>query len=435
MDIEEYVVEVMRGERKAPFLRPLLSALSRAYRSVVALRNAAYDKHIFNSEALSVPVISIGNLTVGGTGKTPLVHLLASELQKTLRLAILTRGFRSRVEKRGEMRKISAGSGPLFSAEECGDEPYLLAQKTKASIWVGADRVASGKAAIAEGAQCLLLDDGFQHRRLKRDYDIVVVDGNDPLARGNFLPLGFLRDSPQRLKQASLIVVSHARDEEHVRQVEAQLSPFTSAPVMGVRVQVLNAERLTPGKAALFCGIGSPQRFVQTVRDLKQEIVDTLILKDHAKPTAAQLADFARQSKEKGARYLLCTEKDAVKVLEAPCSDPHRDAACPRRRKRTLGPSLGKHLRKGKSMSEEIKVLLPKLGESIHSATIVQWFKGIGENVKLDEPLLEVSTDKVNSEIPSPAAGVLKEIHASIDQELQVGQLIAVIAKGDSSAI
>ncbi len=86
-------------------------------------------------------------------------------------------------------------------------------------------------------------------------------------------------------------------------------------------------------------------------------------------------------------------------------------------------------------MSEEIKVLLPKLGESIHSATIVQWFKGIGENVKLDEPLLEVSTDKVNSEIPSPAAGILKEIHASIDQELQVGQLIAVIAKGDSAAI
>ncbi len=78
-------------------------------------------------------------------------------------------------------------------------------------------------------------------------------------------------------------------------------------------------------------------------------------------------------------------------------------------------------------MSEDIKVLLPKLGESIHSATIVQWFKRIGDPVNLDEPLLEVSTDKVNSEIPSPAAGILKEIHANPDQELQVGTLIAVI--------
>jgi 2-oxoglutarate dehydrogenase E2 component (dihydrolipoamide succinyltransferase) len=84
-------------------------------------------------------------------------------------------------------------------------------------------------------------------------------------------------------------------------------------------------------------------------------------------------------------------------------------------------------------MSEEIKVLLPKLGESIHSATIVQWFKKIGDSVHLDEPLLEVSTDKVNSEIPSPAAGTLKEIHALADQELQVGALIAVIARGAGS--
>jgi 2-oxoglutarate dehydrogenase E2 component (dihydrolipoamide succinyltransferase) len=79
-------------------------------------------------------------------------------------------------------------------------------------------------------------------------------------------------------------------------------------------------------------------------------------------------------------------------------------------------------------MTEETKITLPKLGESIHSATVVQWFKKVGDQVVLDEPLLEVSTDKVNSEIPSPVAGVIKAILAGPDQEVQVGEPLAVIA-------
>ena len=78
-------------------------------------------------------------------------------------------------------------------------------------------------------------------------------------------------------------------------------------------------------------------------------------------------------------------------------------------------------------MTEEYQVLLPKLGESIINATIVQWFKKEGEMINLDEPLLEVSTDKVNSEIPSPVSGVIHKIHANPDQELAVGDLLAVI--------
>ncbi len=83
-------------------------------------------------------------------------------------------------------------------------------------------------------------------------------------------------------------------------------------------------------------------------------------------------------------------------------------------------------------MSKEIKITLPKLGESILGATVVRWFKQPGEYIELDEPLLEVSTDKVNSEIPSPASGMLKQICAQIDQELKVGELLAIIASGNS---
>jgi 2-oxoglutarate dehydrogenase E2 component (dihydrolipoamide succinyltransferase) len=79
-------------------------------------------------------------------------------------------------------------------------------------------------------------------------------------------------------------------------------------------------------------------------------------------------------------------------------------------------------------MSDEIKITLPKLGESIVSATVVQWFKKVGDRVALDEPLLEVSTDKVNSEIPSPVAGVLRQILAQPNQEIQVGEPLAIVA-------
>ena len=291
-----------------------LAGLSAVYRSLITARNLAYDRDLFASTRLSVPVVSVGNIVVGGTGKTPFVHLLASKLQDKVRLAILTRGYRSQMEKMGESKKISAGAGPLFSPEECGDEPYLLAQKTKAAIWVGADRISSGKKAIEEGANCLLLDDGMQHRRLKRDFEIVMVDGMDPFSKGRFLPWGLLRDSPKRLKKASLIVATHVKDEDHYRKLQQLLAPLTSAPIVGTQIEVLNKEAFLPRKVGLFCGIGQPARFLQTARDLKSEIVDTLIVEDHRSLHKDQLQTFAERCREKGATALLCTEKDYIKL-------------------------------------------------------------------------------------------------------------------------
>src|ERR1700733_10630426 len=205
MDLERSILKIIRGEKKAPVAMACLKAFSLAYRSVIALKNLAYDKKLLASEKLSVPVVSIGNLVAGGTGKTPLVHSLALALQGKVHLGILSRGYKSQIEKSKQIKQISAGNGPLCSPAECGDEPYLLAQKTKASLWVGADRIASGKKAIEQGANCLLLDDGMQHRRLFRDFEIVVIDGTSPFSEGNFLPCGWLRDSPKRLKNADLI--------------------------------------------------------------------------------------------------------------------------------------------------------------------------------------------------------------------------------------
>ncbi len=313
MIFERKLLEIIRGERKAPLIMAGLAGLSVFYRSAIAARNLAYDRGWFSSAKLPAVVISVGNIVVGGTGKTPLVHLLASQLQEKTRLAILTRGFRSRIEKRGEVKKISSLNGPLFPAEECGDEPYFLAQKTKASIWVGPDRVASGRSAIGEGANCLLLDDGMQHRRLKRDFEIVVIDGIDPFSNERFLPWGLLRDSPKRLQSADLIVITHAQNEE----VQKQLNRFTKAPIVATQIEVKKAD--FPQNVGVFCGIGKPDRFLQTVRDLKSKIVDTLILQDHGSLQKRQLQSFAEQCREKGAEAILCTEKDYVKVIPDAC--------------------------------------------------------------------------------------------------------------------
>ncbi len=309
--LEEKVLQIMRGEKKSPLLQSLLAVLSQGYRAGIFLRNKGYDHHLLPSFRLTKTVISIGNVATCGTGKTPFTHLLASLLSSQVELAILTRGFKSAIERSGDNQQIPCLS--MASAEKYGDEPLLLARKTKLPVWVGADRVKSGNLAIQAGANCLLLDDGMQHRRLHRDIEIVLVDGKDPLSKNRFLPYGFLRDSLSRFKTATVVVATHIQDKTHYNRVKTLLAPFSSAPLIGVRTQVLNPP-LPPAKVGVFCGIGQPERFLQTVRDLNQEIVDTLICKDHEIPQVGQLELFARQCLAKGAKALLCTEKDAVKL-------------------------------------------------------------------------------------------------------------------------
>lgn len=311
MSLEKLILQVIRGQRRAPLLKPLLAALSQVYRAGIFLRNTAYDLNIFSSVRLNKPVISIGNIAACGTGKTPFTHLLAGLLSPHVKLAILTRGFKSAIERSGQNKQIPCDV--TSSAEEYGDEPLLLARKTSLPVWVGVDRIKSGQLAVQAGAECLLLDDGMQHRRLQREFDIVLVDGQDPLAQGRFLPFGLLRDSPERLKAATLIVATHIQDRSHYAEVKRLLAPFSSAPVIGVRIEVLNPP-MNPAKVGVFCGIGNPERFLQTVRDLNQDIVNTLVCEDHEVPQEAQLLLFAQECLAQGAEALLCTEKDAIKL-------------------------------------------------------------------------------------------------------------------------
>ncbi len=307
MSIEEYVLSVMEGRRWG---RSLLFLPSLLYRSAVFLRNLGYDYQLLKTDSVPAVVVSIGNITAGGTGKTPLVGFLAKTLSQTRKVAILSRGYKSQVESTGRPFLVTETT----PVEVCGDEPFWLAKEVpSAQVWVGKNRLLSAQSAIEKGAQVILLDDGMQHRSLKRDFEIVTLDGQDPFSGGRFLPFGFLRDAPQSLQRADLVVVQQSPLSQN-QAIAQKISSFTNAPILFVKTEL----KLPPSissfkgkKIGLFCALAKPDKFMQAVRSAGGEIVATYFKPDHEPFLAEDLSAFAKRS---GADFLVCTEKDGVKL-------------------------------------------------------------------------------------------------------------------------
>lgn len=300
MTLESYILDVMEGKRKG---RSVLHLLSTLYRSGVALRNLAYDLRVLAAKKVGVPVVSVGNIVAGGTGKTPFVKMLAEALSQTIKVAILSRGYLSEVEKSGETLCIHAET----PVKMCGDEPFWLARELpQVSVWVGKNRCESALRALEKGASVLLLDDGMQYRDLHRDVEIVVMDGEDLFGKGYFLPRGLLRDTPKRLKRADLIVINDAKCHKKVKEI---LSLYTQAPLMFVRMKL--QENLKGKRVGVFCAIGKPEKFVHSVKECGSQVTATFFKPDHMPFSPEELTAFAQRA---GADMLVCTQKDHVKL-------------------------------------------------------------------------------------------------------------------------
>jgi tetraacyldisaccharide 4'-kinase len=297
--LKGYVLDIMEGRRRG---KSFLHVLSYLYRTGVALRNGAYDAGILKAHDAGLPVVSVGNIIAGGTGKTPFVKFLAEELSNTFQVAILSRGYKSKAEKTGEVLQVTSQT----DVSSCGDEPYWLARDlSKVQVWVGKNRLKSAKHAKEKGAEVILMDDGMQHRQLKRDIEIVLVDGQDPFGKGFFLPRGLLRDSPARLKEVDCIVVIQPSSKE----IEKEIRRFTQAPVIfAERVPKIS---LKGKKVAVFCAIGKPQKFLQSIREAGGDTVASFFKPDHDPFYPEELKKFAEDSL---ADILVCTEKDQVKL-------------------------------------------------------------------------------------------------------------------------
>lgn len=282
----------------------LLLPLSIVFAAIVALRRLAFRIGILRRHRVGCPVIVVGNISVGGTGKTPFVMFLVDLLQaRGQRVGIVTRGYGGQSTQ--WPREVTAESSP----DEVGDEPVMLAQRTGAIVVAGPDRVLAARRAIELGARIVLADDGLQHYRLQRDAEIAVVDAARGLGNRWLLPAGPLRERAARLRTVDLVVMTQRHGETNApgfaaaRVVTAQLELVEAVALRGGRRQPLERFRDRPVHA--LAAIGNPQAFFATLGELG------LTVTAHALPDHARLT---RQDIEFGDdAAVLMTEKDAVK--------------------------------------------------------------------------------------------------------------------------
>ncbi len=290
-------------DRHAPWFSLVLLPLSWLFRLVVAARRVAYSIGLLSSIRVARPVVVIGNITVGGTGKTPFTIWLADQLQrKRKRVGIVLRGYGGHSDH--WPRDVDQDSAP----QEVGDEAVLLAKRTAAIVVAGPDRVAAARRAIERGAEVVLSDDGLQHYRLARDREIVVIDGSRGVGNRRMLPAGPLREPVSRLAQADLRVVSwrdgSARPLTPVPATIQACARLTQAvALIGGETRSLDAFKGTRVHAV--AAIGNPQQFFAALQEIGIEVAPHP-LPDHAQPTADDIR-FPDQLP------VLMTEKDAVK--------------------------------------------------------------------------------------------------------------------------
>jgi len=318
--VVQYWSAVISGKAREPvsgIVRALLTIVSWGYGVGARLRNLCYDRQfwMFKTVRLPAAVVSTGNVALGGTGKTPFVELLARRLEEMGRkTCILSRGY-------GRPSESRENDEYLMLRERLPKVPHL----------VGRERLLTGIHAILQfRSDVLILDDGFQHRKLAHDLDIVLVDALNPLGHGHLLPRGRLRERASGLRRAHLICLTHtdlAEPEalEAVRQRISRLAP--DVPILEAKHQpralrpLLPAGKEQPGRAlagkrvGAFCALGSPGSFLEELRRLGAEVVRQSLFPDHHRFTATDFERLFADARAASADVLVCTHKDAVKLL------------------------------------------------------------------------------------------------------------------------
>jgi tetraacyldisaccharide 4'-kinase len=342
--LETFLLEVILEERpgtRATLTRAFLYGCSNIFRVAIKVRRFLYKYRILRDSTLGVQVIAIGNLTVGGTGKTPVVEKFARELRDQGRnVAILSRGYRSKARPFHQWlwdkiffrddttppRVVSDGKSLLLDSEMAGDEPYMLASNLKdVVVLVDKDRVKSGRYAIEKfGCDTLLLDDGFQYWKLRgRRQDIVLIDRQQPFGNERLLPRGTLREPPSHLARANTIFITKSDgNTEALRLRIAQFNPTAGViecihhPLYLEDVftgQRMDISALSGRRVASLSGIAQPESFEQSLVKLGAELVYSKRFADHHRFTQQEILNAINRSKKRQAEMIVTTQKDAVR--------------------------------------------------------------------------------------------------------------------------
>jgi len=308
--MRRYVLSVIQGRRRGPgawLLRGLLTAVSWVFAFLHGTRRLLYRLGVLRSVKFPCPVVSVGNLTAGGTGKTPLVEWLARWFgRKSYRVAVLARGY-----------------GRAAGAAK--DDEDLLSEMALENVvrLAGADRVALGRRALADyRAELLILDDGFQHYRVKRSLDIVAVDATCPFSNGRRIPAGLLREGPEALKRAGLVILTRVDQAEPsaLEELRRRVGPAVETVHKPVEVRSLANRKRYPldwlrGRTVLgFCGTGNPDAFHRTLESLGAQVAAFRAFPDHHAYSERDVRRLDAEAQEFMAEALLTTEKDAIKL-------------------------------------------------------------------------------------------------------------------------
>ncbi len=316
-------------------LMGLFYIFSLVYEQLVNIKLLFYRTGILGKEKLNCYVISLGNITVGGTGKTPTAQRLARDIRDMgYRVVILNRGYRSKWH--GEIGIVSDGKNLHMDAAEAGDEAYMLAKHLpNVPVLIGAERAVTGRYAIEHfGAEVAILDDGYQHWQLIRDMDILLVDAVNVFGNGHLLPRGTLRESMSHISRADVCLITkvdqaEAGAGEYIRAtvhkynanakiVESIHQPRCFIPLaewfIDLASEGVSVESISGKQILAVSAIGNPASFEQTLRDLGAEIVESIRYPDHHEYTVKEMQDVLEQADALGAESIVITEKDAVKI-------------------------------------------------------------------------------------------------------------------------
>jgi tetraacyldisaccharide 4'-kinase len=331
---------ILYQEEKSLWMKILLfplTLLSLPYGGVVRLRTFLYSTGVLETKRLLYPVISVGNITVGGTGKTPLVMTMARGLvRRGISVAILSRGYKG---KNVSDPIVSDGQNIFLSPEESGDEPYLLSQSLKGiPVLVGKDRFTSAKVALQRfKIQGFLLDDAFQHLPLHRDLNILLIDSRIGFGDQYLLPRGILREPLAQLRRAHLFLLTKVEHPEECQVLETKLlQVHPAAPIFHSHYEPLGLvgpkgeweapHSLKGKKGFVFSGIANPDSFSSLLRKCGMEIVEEAIFPDHHRYTEKDLSSI--REKSRGTDRVVTTEKDMLKLKDLDLASLSLRALC-----------------------------------------------------------------------------------------------------------
>ncbi len=343
--IETFAIDVIlerRYGRRADVLRWLLFCLAQVYLLIVQSRLALYRNRIYRPRTVGCLVISVGNLSVGGTGKTPVVEMLAKALTAGGRkVAILSRGYKSvprpfllklwdKISKKKAVftpRVVSDGQSLLLDSRTAGDEPFMLANNLRGVVvLVDRDRVKSGQYAVEHfGTDTILLDDGYQYVRMKRGIEVALIDRQAPFGNEYLLPRGTLREPPRNLKRATHIFITKCTGADNSDLIKRIRLHNRTADIIECAHRPQHVKNIVTGEiqpleflkglsVGSLCGIAIPESFEQGLTKLGAKIEVSKAYTDHHRYTAREIEQFIRRCSRKNISAILTTEKDAVRI-------------------------------------------------------------------------------------------------------------------------